>query len=147
MSRNRFAFLFVLTIFCGIIGLTTWLVMRDPLLYVCESELADRLKSPAGYKRVSYTISEEQLSEEKLRIYGSQKKWGDPEWLIARGKPYIRRIRNIVYDAPNSFGVLIRGYAECSYVSRKDDHTISDFLVEIDGKTKTEWLIYQLRNQ
>ena len=111
---------------------------------ICETELMDRLKSPSGYKRIKVTQHTSKMTSD--------------EWLAhreARGYPAassiemdglkngtIRPLKNqafIEYDAPNSFGTLIRGTASCEYVSREGSSLSPSTLdVLINGETNHE---------
>jgi hypothetical protein len=114
---------------------------NPPMLLACEAALKQKLVSPSGYRRVETTHSYQRLDRRTFEKLENSS--GYPASVIKadlmdfdRGnlEPTIFHIF-ISYDAPNAYGVSLRGNADCSHFSvsgAKDNAT--KFNVALDGK-------------
>lgn len=126
---------------------------ENKMIGFCEDVLKERLKSPSGYSRLKVTEMSEPLSIEKWKADQLAGPNPQPEVLALRER--MMRQNGITpeifgyiieYDAPNTFGTLIRTRSMCEYVSvsgSRDDATA--FNVKVDGFDKTGWLVEQLK--
>lgn len=122
------------------------------LTAACEEVLKARLRSPSGYDRIKVSeYSREVPIDEYRAIMISEKRSAAEIELTIRGFEAGRELpveftQYIEYDAPNAYGTLIRGLAECKYVSRSGRESgASEFTVRVDGRTKTEYLLEQIK--
>lgn len=125
----------------------------DTKLYsVCEAALKARLRSPAGYERVSVSQSKHELT--RSEYFDVLTKDGESPSVIEAlirnfglyGPKPVRFDVALVYDAPNGFGAPTRGAADCSYTDpRGDSSTANPYIVRINGMTTSEWLLDQAR--
>ncbi|MGM5087562.1 hypothetical protein E0H64_17845 [Rhizobium leguminosarum bv. viciae] len=124
----------------------------EPQLYsVCEHALQQRLKSPASYKRVDVRYSERPATRHeflKSIIYVQDS--GSRERLISGfdRNPQAKKQYElaITYDAMNSFGAMLRGFATCGFMGESSsDATSLD--VTINGETNLDWYRHLLQEQ
>ncbi|TIW75419.1 MAG: hypothetical protein E5V42_00545 [Mesorhizobium sp.] len=118
----------------------------------CEYVIKQRLRSPAGYKRVEITESQDPLSlddylkarsvktdDERVlftRIYNMDAAGNDPPTMFTQ---YIR------YDAPNAYGTPIRSISICQYPSMSSSRSnAADYSVIVDNFTQHQWLMDQV---
>jgi hypothetical protein len=127
----------------------------------CETEIADRLRSPSSYKRVKFDYYPEALDAE---AYGR----AALEELANERSPNVLKFRRTIvedrkrdvaagtlqpivhsafvsYDADNVYGTAIRGLSQCTYFDDSGDGNITDFMVKVDGDTHTDYLIKALK--
>ena len=118
----------------------------------CEEALKDRLRSPSSYKRIEITRDDKILTRDEFLVELQATKGGQATLPLrlqsfdeGRIKPTLLRAY-MEYDAPNAFGVMIRGLSVCEKLT--DDGSEANIipqLVRIDGKTHTRWLLEQVR--
>lgn len=127
----------------------------------CMNVLADRLRSPATLEVKEWSALERRPATLEEFVGGAPNRAdvGDDEaWERAmklqrlREELYALGLYDIVllsftYDAKNAFGVPIRGGSECSYVlDRKTKRaTIDESSIRVDGLTKFDWALEQLK--
>ncbi|WP_189413755.1 hypothetical protein [Mesorhizobium sp. M00.F.Ca.ET.217.01.1.1] len=118
----------------------------DDLTKSCEEALRQRLKAPSQYKRIRMARDSKDMTRDEFITHLNTS--GDTESVR---RFYLKSFdakeiepKNlslaIEYDAPNSFGTMLRGYADCTYGSTYGRDPVSYLFVKIDGKTSTEWL-------
>jgi hypothetical protein len=166
MKRKNLAItLGILLAGCGVFWYLSNPSEEEFLVRVCETELADRLKSPSSYKRLEI-IGYEVIQPTRNEYFG----WTNPEKLKSdtpepNESPEVREARQaleeiyevgghlmargfIKYEASNTFGASIQGVAECSYVGRNVNDLfqyLGPTTVRVDGFTALEWSFYQLK--
>lgn len=117
----------------------------------CEEAIKKRLRSPSSYKRIELTRSERFLTEEEYKARLDRENSSDilkeMDMTSFRTKEISPKEISLFveYDAPNGFGVPIRGHSECTYISERGADPDSYLYVSVDGKTNTEWLMQQAR--
>ncbi|TPK18057.1 hypothetical protein [Mesorhizobium sp. B2-5-7] len=118
----------------------------DGLTKSCEEALRQRLKAPSQYKRVRIVRDTKDMTRDEFVAYldGSRedesvRKFHLKSFDAKNIQPQTLSLA-IEYDAPNSFGTVLRGYADCRYESTYGKDPISYLFVKIDGKTSLEWL-------
>ena len=124
----------------------------SPVTKACEEALRGRLKSPSGYKRISIRADgHESISPEILEKYyklaEAQSLTPFDKSMLASGvyKPEVY-YQLIEYDAPNGFGVPLRGLADCEYVTMYGGLNHMTFLdVVVDGQSPTLYISNQIR--
>jgi hypothetical protein len=157
----------------GIAWMTLSPTDEERLARECEAVLKDRLKSPSSYKRLEFSGYE--VKKPSLDDYFG---WTNPEkkkadkvkktskipsvqkaydTLEAGHKSEVERFQAgkylmssayLDYEASNSFGALIRGSVECSFISFGevyDSSGISPTSIRVDGFRAMEWSTYQLK--
>jgi hypothetical protein len=117
----------VAVLVAGAAGALAWNVQSgfyspfdSDLTRVCEDLILERLKAPSGYKRVKVV--------ELTPDIGGKNGVG------------------ILYDAPNSYGAIIRGGGICEY-EPAPDAMIDAEKVTLGGKTRAEWLFDLARGE
>lgn len=129
-------------------------------LSACEHVLKQRLKSPSSYQRLSDPIitKEKSTFEDKLGWTNPDKKRADTATLTADPEKLERHKQQetifglgehtlirayLEYEASNSYGALIRGYAECTHSDISPDKftDLDKMSVMIDGYTHVDWLL------
>lgn len=84
------------------------------LLAKCEEVVTGALRSPSEYRRISV---DDRSAENQLRLV-------------------------IAYDAPNGFGAMVRGTADCRYESRDGTDRAADLNnIEINGRNGFDWML------
>jgi hypothetical protein len=106
----------------------------------CETELKNRLLSPASYKRVEVQTFADPIPIEQY-IH-------DNPWLMSlqikslrdgQSKPPIKYSALITYDSANQFGTLIRDKATCELVSSNGEvNHIDESSVSVNGETSLQ---------
>lgn len=120
------------------------------MLKLCEQDLKKRLELPSGYQRIKFTQDDKSLSIAEY-VDAFEKVYGTPATALrkqqaASGEPTLFRIF-IEYDAPNDFGVPIRGTSVCNTVDAVAEfRQTSYFYIRIDGLTAAQWLIEGLKH-
>ena len=124
----------------------------------CTSVLAQRLKAPSTFKVTSWgslvqrnaTLEEYAGKPPTAAEFGSRlaevkKLYDDMVSMFDEGEDGIALL-DFEYEAANSFGVPIRGFARCSYVFNRpsDDSKVFEPSVKIDGKSHMDWLISRM---
>lgn len=122
---------------------------EDKMTSACEEAIKQRLAAPATYKRISVSSQVEPISRADLEhsLLDVSKERRNLELMRFDEGSRIpkRHTRIIVSDAANGFGVPIRATSACTYVSPDDKPDPSWVLVEIDGKTNTQWAISRMQ--
>lgn len=136
---------------------------KEQLTEACEKALADRLKAPATYKRVSvsemvqedatidqcmgWDVPELKERDERLakksKIYASSVELG---LRICKEWPQVYSYLLLTYEANNSFGVPIRNRVVCSIVTTDAGEVgaYAEDSVRINGYTNRDWSWSQL---
>ncbi|THK34642.1 hypothetical protein EHS39_29415 [Ensifer sp. MPMI2T] len=125
---------------------------NSKIVTVCEETLKERLRSPSGYQRIEITRYEEKMDRSEYQAYLeaneklAERREFEMRWFDQGNKePTLFEIY-INYDAPNAYGTLIRGLVSCEYLDDDGDKSNADsYSVKVDGKTKTEWIVEQIR--
>lgn len=152
--RVKLTFVFASTALLPLAG-CDW--FGDAFVDACEDVLKERLKSPSSYKRISTFESSQLLDEREYAEYLTTRgeseavqEWAMKEFKSGSIKPTNFSIL-IEYDADNSYGAAIRGYATCTYISdygrRPEDRKLAKFIVQVDGENSIEWLRQQLQQR
>ncbi|TBC64494.1 hypothetical protein ELH36_17995 [Rhizobium ruizarguesonis] len=118
----------------------------------CENALKERLKSPSGYKRIEITRSQQVLDRASYQAYLNETFNSSPSLQEMSLRQFDKGTVKptaftliIEYDAPNGFGVPIRGYSRCEFVDDDGvDSNASALRIKIDGQTNLDRLLKSL---
>lgn len=155
-----FGVLFAGAIATGV-GIWMFLAKPDQFITACKAEISRRLLSPSTYKQIKVEAFDKEIGRDEykaMRELEMQKMKTSAELESAKNmlnldlfsidegryKPVIKTAV-IEFDADNSFGTPIRQTALCTYETRVGKNEVSEFLVEVDGQTRLEYLAEQIK--
>jgi hypothetical protein len=130
------------------------------MVAACEDVIKDRLKSPSSYQRVAVRERASEVEIDRYRILRIMENANEKSETVRKAnrilldyeledmrsgkKPLAKElVATFEYDAANAFGVLIRGYAECKFISAGTKP--SGYNVQVDGSTQTDWLVNRMK--
>jgi hypothetical protein len=110
----------------------------------CEAALKDTLRSPSTYQQIRVTERTETIPIEKY--LADEKNEAVRQVYLRQYKQAVRSLVYFEFDAANAYGTPIRGFSEYSYDTIDGDISrVSELMVKIDGKTKTDRLVDAVR--
>jgi hypothetical protein len=145
-TASKMAALFILSALSGCN------LLDSKIVTVCEEMLQERLRSPSGYDRVEVKRYEDKMTRAEYQAYLVKDEASADEIefktrMFDQGlyQPTVFTIY-IHYDAPNAYGTPIRDLASCEYFDDDaDESNASSYSVKVNGKTKTDWIVEQIR--
>ncbi len=125
---------------------------KSDFLAGCESAIKDTLRSPSGYKQINVEYVTRELTYEAYTQYigkeATSKLYKTQIDALKSGKnnPLLLQA-TVEFDAPNAFGTPVRGMSICEYVVTGKGQKVIAPLIKVNGKTKTDLLADQVREQ
>jgi hypothetical protein len=116
----------------------------SPLVAACEEAIKSELLAPSTYRRANLHEAAETIT---LDDYFAARQ-DDPARQKLLRMDYSQGTRltaQLSYDASNGFGVPIRAGVTCTYDYLGDKPQPADWAVRLDGKTVTQRLVDQVR--